>query len=225
MRNGNFGRVFAGYGTDERYMAGGNTTFLHENRKISIVGNFNNVNQQNFAQQDLLGVTSTSTQRGGGGGGRSGGGGPRGGGGGNPNGGSFGSSSNFLVGQQNGINKTNAAGINYTDNWGSKVVATASYFFNSTSNNTDELVNRQYFLKAIPNYNQNTLSGSTNTNHRVNMRLEYKIDSNNQLIIAPNISFQQNTSARNVTTSFFNQNTSEISSRTTNTNSSDRFRL
>src|SRR5215218_5040487 len=67
MRNGQFGRVFAGYGTDERYAAGGNATILKENRRISLVGNFNNTNQQNFSQQDLLGVTSTNNQRGSGG--------------------------------------------------------------------------------------------------------------------------------------------------------------
>ncbi|HWJ91658.1 MAG TPA: carboxypeptidase-like regulatory domain-containing protein, partial [Flavisolibacter sp.] len=57
MRNGQFGRVFAGYGTDNRYAAGGNATLLHNNRRISLVGNFNNTNQQNFSQQYLLGVT------------------------------------------------------------------------------------------------------------------------------------------------------------------------
>ncbi|HEY0058350.1 MAG TPA: carboxypeptidase-like regulatory domain-containing protein, partial [Flavisolibacter sp.] len=110
MRNGQFGRVFAGYGTNERYAAGGNSTFLKENRKISIVGNFNNVNQQNFASQDLLGVSNNGQNSGrqGGGGGRPQQGG-RGGGGGNFGGGN----NNFLVGQQNGINKTNAFGINY----------------------------------------------------------------------------------------------------------------
>jgi uncharacterized membrane protein YgcG len=112
MRNGQFGRVYAGYGTDERYSAGGNATILKNNRRISIVGNFNNVNQQNFSQQDLLGVTS-NTQRGGGGGGFRGGGsrgGPGGGGGGFQGGGNN-NAGNFLVGQQNGINRTNALGI------------------------------------------------------------------------------------------------------------------
>ena len=51
--------IMPAYGTDGRYQAGGNTTLLKENRKISVVGNFNNVNQQNFASQDLLGVTSS----------------------------------------------------------------------------------------------------------------------------------------------------------------------
>jgi hypothetical protein len=58
MRNGQFGRIYAGYGTDDRYSAGGNVSFFKDDRRISVVGNFNNINQQNFASQDLLGVTS-----------------------------------------------------------------------------------------------------------------------------------------------------------------------
>ncbi|MES2880636.1 MAG: TonB-dependent receptor [Bacteroidota bacterium] len=197
MRNGQFGRVFAGYGTDDRYAAGGNTTLLKENRRISIVGNFNNTNQQNFSQQDLLGVTSSSNNRGGGGqqGGNRGG-----GGGGNFGGGNFGGGgNNFLVGQQNGINKTNAFGINYSDVWNKKLTVTGSYFFNSTTNNTFQLGNVQYLNPAVSRIDRiadTTTASSTNTNHRVNMRFEWRIDSNNQLTIAPNLSFQENESYR-----------------------------
>ncbi|RYZ43855.1 MAG: TonB-dependent receptor, partial [Sphingobacteriales bacterium] len=103
MRNGQFGRVFAGYGTDSRYSAGGNVSFFNGDRRISVVGMANNINVQNFATEDLLGVTSSASgnQRGGRGGGRQGGGG---------GGGSFRSSgqNNFLVGQQSGINKANS---------------------------------------------------------------------------------------------------------------------
>ena len=218
MRNGQFGRVYAGLGSDGRYTAGGNSTLLKDNRKISFVGNFNNINQQNFSAQDLLGVTSTGGSGGRGGNARGGGG--RGGGGGNFGGG--GNTSNFLVGQQNGINKTNAAGINYTDNWGKKMIVTGSYFYNNTINNTNEFVNRQYFLKGIPSYNQNTLSGSNNTNHRINLRFEYRIDSANQLIITPSASIQQNSSERSVETSFINATTMALKSRTKNLTSSDR---
>ncbi|ANE53521.1 hypothetical protein SY85_15405 [Flavisolibacter tropicus] len=215
MRNGHFGRVFAGYGTDDRYQAGGNATLLKGNRRISLVGNFNNINQQNFSQQDLLGVTSNAQRGGGGGGPRGGGGGPRGGSGnrgqgsGNQGGGNFGgfgSSGNFLVGQQNGINRTKAFGINYSDLWGKKVTVSASYFFNNTDNTTSELTNRQYYLTTIPNIRENNNNNSQNTNHRFNMRLEYRIDSSNQLIITPNLSFQNNDakSLRN-TLRFFNE--------------------
>ena len=54
MKNGQFGRVYGGYGTDDRYAAGGNISFFKGNRRLSFVGNFNNVNQQNFRSQDFL---------------------------------------------------------------------------------------------------------------------------------------------------------------------------
>ncbi len=60
MRNGQFGRMYAGYGTDDRYSAGGNVSFFKNNRRLSLVGLLNNINQQNFSSQDLLGVTSNS---------------------------------------------------------------------------------------------------------------------------------------------------------------------
>ena len=67
-KNGQFGRVYAGYGTEDRYAAGGNISFFKGDRRISLVGLFNNVNQQNFSSEDLLGVSGGS----GGGGGRGG---------------------------------------------------------------------------------------------------------------------------------------------------------
>jgi uncharacterized membrane protein YgcG len=228
MRNGQFGRVYAGYGTDAHYSAGGNATILKDNRRISLVGNFNNTNQQNFSQQDLLGVTSNS-QRGGGGGNRGGGGRPqgggnRGGGGGGGFSGNFGNSSNFLVGQQNGINKTNAFGINYSDLWGKKITTTGSYFYNHTNNNTNEIANTQYITGKpddISDVSDTTIAGSRNTNHRINLRMEYKIDSNNQLIITPNLSFQDNNSDRNVSslTHFFPQGSGSININQNITNS------
>lgn len=205
MRNGQFGRVFAGYGTGRRYQAGGNTTILKENKRISVVGNLNNINQQNFSQQDLLGVTSAAQgggrrQRRGNNGGRTGNPGNTGGGG---NNGGFNNSSNFLVGRQNGINKTNAFGINYSDTWSKKVTATGSYLFNNTNNTTSEIANTQYFASSFSSIVDTTLSGSRNNNHRFNLRLEYKIDSFNQLIITPSLNFQENKADRQVGTETF----------------------
>jgi hypothetical protein len=193
IRNGQFGRIYAGAGTDERYSAGGNVSFFKENRRISIVGNFNNINQQNFASQDLLGVTSS------GGGNRGGGGNPRGGGGGNPRGGGgfggFGGSENFSVGQQAGISKTNAIGINFSDKWGKKADVQASYFFNNSNNGNERILKSETIFGGKTQFvNQNSLSESKNSNHRFNMRLEYRFDSSNSLIISPNLSFQDNNS-------------------------------
>jgi len=201
IKNGQFGRIYAGYGTNDRYSAGGNVSFFKGDRRISLVGNLNNINQQNFATQDLLGVTSSGGGNRGGGGGNFGGGGNRGGGGGGGNrggggGGAFGGGENFSVGQQSGINATNAFGLNYGDKWSKKIDVTGSYFFNNSNNNNDQLLKSQTLFRGKTQYtDQASLSASKNYNHRFNMRFEYKIDSSNSLIISPSLNFQNNKSA------------------------------
>lgn len=190
LKNGQFGRFYAGYGTDERYQAGGNVSFFKNNRRISLVGLANNINQQNFGSQDLLGVTSSGGGRGGFGGG---------GGRGGPGGGFGGGQSGFTVGQQNGISKTNAIGVNYSDKWGKKIDVSGSYFFNNSNLNNDVLTNRQSLAKpdSILYADESTMSRTNNYNHRVNFRMEYRIDSANSLIITPSLSFQRNKSRSN----------------------------
>jgi hypothetical protein len=197
MRNGQFGRVYAGYGTDDRYSAGGNVSFFKNNRRISVVGLLNNINQQNFGTQDLLGVTSNAT---GGRGGGGGGGGPRSGSGGRGGGaGGFGGQENFMVGQQPGISTTNAFGINYSDKW-KKDCVSGSYFFNRNKNNNDQSLNRRNLgLDTIQFYDELSRQISENFSHRFNMRLEYKIDSSNSLIISPSLNFQKNNSENGYT--------------------------
>lgn len=191
MRNGQFGRIYGGYGTDERYAAGTSMNFFSGNKRINVIGLFNNINQQNFSGEDLLGVSGAANTGRGNQGGR-GGGGNRGGGG--PGGGNSG---NFQIGPQPGIAKTNAAGINFSDLWlNKKMEFTGSYFFNNSHTVTNTNTNRELFLPGDTSqyYKEKRNSVADNTNHRVNMRLEYKIDSNNTLIIAPNLSFQSNRS-------------------------------
>ena len=180
MRTGNFGRIYAGYGTDGRYSGGGNVSFFNNARRISLLGLVNNVNQQNFSSQDLIGATS--------GGGR--GGGRRGGrGGGNFRGGSSG----FLVGPQSGIAKTNAFGINYSDAWGKKIDVAGSYFFNNSVTDNNQTINQQNFIKDTSQfYDENTISNNKNNNNRVNFRLTYKMDSSNTILVTSSLNFQNN---------------------------------
>ncbi|GJM33886.1 MAG: hypothetical protein DHS20C18_28870 [Saprospiraceae bacterium] len=187
MRTGQFGKLFAGYGTDGRYQLGGNVNIFNGDQRISIIGQSNNINEQNFATEDLLGVVGSS---GGGRGGRGGGG--RGGRGGR--GGGQGSVNDFLVSQQGGISGTNAAGINFTDKWGEKLEVTASYFFNRSSNTSEQILARQFVdtEEFLDRYTEQSLSESTNTNHRVNARLEYKINDKNTIIWRPQFTWQGN---------------------------------
>lgn len=210
--NGQFGKVYAGYGTKDLYAAGGNINLFNGDRRISIIGLSNNINQQNFSTEDILGVINSSgNQRGGG---APGGGGGRRGGPPRPGGGT--DVNDFLVGNQNGIAQTNSIGINYSDVWGKKIKVSGSYFYNSTDNNKQTELNRQYILSDTSLlYNENSTTNSLNQNHRLNLRLEYEMDSNNSFIISPRVSVQDN----NTNTSLYGQsmyNSDVINSTATN---------
>lgn len=178
-KNGQFGRAYAGYGTDDRYAAGGSLNLFKGDQRVSILGLFNNVNQQNFSSQDLAGVNANAS--GGGGRGR---GGFRGGGGNN----------NFFVGNDIGIINTNSVGLNYSDKWGKKVNFTGSYFFNNTGNTLNQITNRETVVSEdfTQLYQENLINTVDNSNHRFNGRLEADINEKNSLIVTPNISFQNN---------------------------------
>jgi hypothetical protein len=124
FRQGTFGKLSAGYGDEERYRAGGNVNFFNDNQRITLLGQINNVNEQNFSMEDILGVM-------GGGGGRMGGrGGFMGGAGqlfsGMAGGGmrsvNFrgGPMSDFFVNTLNGLSTTKAFGVNYSNVFGEK---------------------------------------------------------------------------------------------------------
>lgn len=199
--NGQFGKVYGGYGSEERYLAGGNINIFDGDRRISLIGLSNNVNQQNFTNEDLLGVIGSAGRRGGGGGFRRAGGGGRSSGGGgirfrrpDGGGGSRTDPSNFLVGNQAGVNTTTALGINYSDRWSNRLEVTGSYFFNTADNTSDILLDREYFLTDTQSqfYNETNNATSSNHNHRFTMRMEYTINENSSLLFLPRISTQRN---------------------------------
>jgi len=174
-RNGEFGKIYAGYGQEDRYQAGGNINIFNGDQRTSIIGLSNNINQQNFSTDDLLGVTGSSgnSRRG-----------RRGRGGAN----------NFLVGQQAGIANTNSIGLNFSDKWGEKVDFSGSYFFNRSDNTLDQDIEQEYFGEDIGGdiYSETNLTESGNQNHRVQGRINIELDENNTLRIQPRISWQDN---------------------------------
>lgn len=103
---------------------------------------------------------------------------------------------NFSIGQQNGISTTHALGLQYSDAWQPGMEVEGNYFFNLTDNVRDQLTNRQYFLTADTSqyYKESNLTDGKNYNHRLNLRLDYAIDSVNRIIITPRVSLQSNAS-------------------------------
>ncbi|MEI6059357.1 MAG: TonB-dependent receptor [Bacteroidota bacterium] len=174
---GQFGKFSAGYGTDGHYLVGANVNFFKGQRRITLLGMSNNVNQQNFSAEDVIGSGSGGRQQG-------------------MPGGRSGGSPSMQVGPQSGVFNTNAIGVNYTDAWGSKLTLNASYFWNQGENTTNKQVNRQYIQggEVSQYYNELSSSKTDNSNHRLNMRIEYSPDSSNSFILTPRLSVQDNTS-------------------------------
>lgn len=171
-RNGKFGKIYGGYGTNDHYNAGLNINSFNKDQRITLIGMSNNINVQNFSSEDLAGVS--------GGGGR---GGFRGRGG-----------DSFLTGTQNGITNTNSFGLNFTDRLSPKATLESSYFFNQTSNTNNEFTSRQFATDGSDYYSAQNRSDTDDSNHRLNMRIEYNINDNNRLVIRPSVSFQDNES-------------------------------
>lgn len=187
-KDGRFGNIYGGYGDRERYKAGININFFKGDRRINILGQFNNVNQQNFSSADLLGISSArrkgKKKRGGA------------------------SSKNFLVPKRGGINTTNAGGINYQNFWGKKAELSASYFYNQSDNINELLSFRDFFNTQVPYaITENSIDESTNTNHRFNSKFKYKFDDKNILTLIPALTIQDNLGRSDGETQTFSNDT------------------
>ncbi|WP_412060593.1 outer membrane beta-barrel protein [Rubrivirga sp. IMCC45206] len=182
MQNGQFGRAYVGAGAEGEYLAGGNVSLLDGDRRITIVGLTNNVDQQNFATEDLLGVAGSSTGRRGGGGGRRGGG---------------TDVSALLVPDQSGLNATNALGVNYSDVLlGGDLRLTGSYVYNATDTDLDALLTREYTTgdAVSQRYAETDAADGTNTNHQLSVRAQYNVTDRTELTVEPRLTVQNNAS-------------------------------
>lgn len=171
-RVGKFGRMNAAMGNQDRYSLSGNYNYRNGGNRYTVIGMTNNVNQQNFSNQDLLGVMGGSGR------GRR--------------------NSDFYVGNRNGNTVTNALGVDFNTEWLENMDVRGSYFYNSANNQLEQLSNREYILGQNANQlnMRESQSESKNYNHRLNLRIEYEIDSMNSISFRPDLSFQNHNSGR-----------------------------
>ncbi|WP_316735260.1 outer membrane beta-barrel family protein [Pedobacter aquatilis] len=172
MKKGYFGNSTVGYGTNDRYDASLNVNKFDNDQQFSFIGQFNNVNKQNF----------------GGGGGQ-----------GNGFGGGGGGGRGFNIGGGNsssgggGITTTNAAGLNFGDTYKDGTQIQGSYFFNKSSVFNEQTSNTQTLLgNTSQNVNNYLNSNSDRTNHRFNFMIDTKLDSSTSIKIQPNVAYTEN---------------------------------
>src|SRR6185312_12830223 len=119
-RKGYFGKTVVGDGTNENYDLSINMHRFDGNSQLSVLGQGNDINKQNFTPQDIFGG-------GGGGGGRRGGGGAQ----------------ASTSPQSNGVTTVWAGGINYRNTYGTNpnhsTDVYGSYFYNSQHVSVDQI--------------------------------------------------------------------------------------
>lgn len=209
-RKGYFGKLTGAGGTNEDYDESINMHRFDGNQQISLLGQGNDINKQNFTLQDIFGS-------GGGGGGRRGG---NGGGGGGP--------AAATSPQSTGVTTVWAGGANYRNTFGTKTDLYGSYFYNAQhtvvrqTDSSISPVQTNYPTDSALVSNGNNYNISRIQNHRLYLNLESRIDSNNSLVFRPNLTFQKSTPSGTAFTQETDNHLNPINSsynRTSSTNS------
>ncbi|MEO6316876.1 MAG: outer membrane beta-barrel family protein [Chitinophagaceae bacterium] len=217
-KNGYFGKINVGGGTDKRYDNNLSFNKFKGSQQISVIGAINNTNKQGFSFSDIISTMGGFGNGGPGGGGGFGGGGqggPGGGGGGFGGGGAPGGGQMIATrggiaglgfgGSSNGVTSSISGGLNYRDSWGSKIDVSGSYFISHTKNTSVQNIFRQTFFPddSTTNSNDDRISENQNTNHRFNLRFEYRIDSMNSILYTPSFTVQHSDGFSNDTSTVF----------------------
>lgn len=213
-RKGYFGKFVGGDGTDEYYDESLNLHRFNGNTQMSLLGQGNDVNKQNFTAQDIFGS-------GGGGGGRRGGNG--GGGGGGPA-----ASTSY---QSNGITTVWAGGFNYKNTLGTdpnhSTDIYGSYFYNyqhvvlkQTDSSINPVSTTDGSDSALTTVGNSTAISRISA-HRIFLNVESRLDSNNSIIFRPNITLQKSTPSGSSYTAEYDNHGNPIYSELGNTSSTN----
>ena len=180
-KKGVFGKITVGGGTAERLEGRFNFNSFKGARQMSAIGMANNTNTEGFSFMDIMNFTGELGRM-------------MKGGNGNlhinitaddPN-------TAFPGGNNMGIRSIWGGGLNYNNIIGNKVDFTSNYFYNHYNPQTESQLQRQYILPDSSYfYNQNSLSNTINSSHRLNLGIDYIIDSFYSLKISPSLSYQQ----------------------------------
>ena len=176
---GYFGNVTGGAGTDSRYLSSVSVNKFNNDQQLSVLSNMNNTNASLFnygsmggAMGNMMGGMARSMGIGRGGGGV---------------GAAIGN-----LGNNDGLNTTKSIGLNYRDNWGSKISVYGSYSFSDKGTSTIKTSTQQsIFQDKTSSYLQASDNYTLVDNHRFSFNMEYKIDSMNYIKFSPSVSYNK----------------------------------
>lgn len=179
-KKGAFGKINGGGGTDGRFEGRFNVNSFKGARQMSAIGMANNTNTEGFSFMDMMNFTGELGRM------------MRGGGNFNINISEDNPMAGVLGNNNSGIRTIWGGGLNYNNIIGKKVELTSNYFYNHFNPKTETYRQRQYILPdSTYFYNQHSLSDNINNSHRLNLGIDYVIDTFHSLKISPSIGYQQ----------------------------------
>ena len=150
---GQFGKMTAGYGNDDRYQAAASVNFFNDQQRWTVTGISNNINLTSFtADPNSQGEERT----------------------------------------QDGEINTNNIGLQYSNTFFKKLDVSGNYGFNNSRNQADGELLRDYILPSREDqiYEEFNSTERNDLDHRLNMRVEYRINEKNTLIFLPRIAIK-----------------------------------
>ena len=168
---GYFSRFTAGGGTDERYELSGIGNYFKDDLRVSVLASSNNINSSGFSMDevfDMMGGRGRSVM--------------------------IRSNGTFAVngmnfGSDQGITKSETAGLNFTNEWNKKYELTGDYFFAKSDTETASVVERETFLPDRTFYTDIISEANiVNENHRANLSFEVELDTMTRIAVRPAVS-------------------------------------
>ncbi|WOI22725.1 outer membrane beta-barrel protein [Nonlabens ulvanivorans] len=201
-----FSRLTAGAGTDDRYSMSGIVNYFKDSFRVSVLGSSNNINSPGFSFDeiyDAMGNSAYSISR-------------------NSNG-SFGING-ISFGGSGGITSSRSAGLSLANDWDEKVELTGSYFY---GNNDTETQTNNRTTTFLPDREFMTTSSSRGRSmgdsHRINTRVEVKLDTLTTISIEPSYNQSSNNSLSNRISNTQDDTGQEIDIETSNNSNSDNY--
>lgn len=180
-KKGSFGKIMAGAGTDNRKEGRFNVNSFKGARQMSVIGMGNNTNAEGFSFMDMMNFSGElgRMMRGGGG---------------NVN--VNVSTSNPMAGMtgsnNQGIRTIWGGGINYNNIIGNKIDFTSNYFYNHFNPQVNTSSRRQYLLPDSSYfYDKNAVTDNKSNSHRLNLGIDYLIDTFHSIRFNPSFGYQQ----------------------------------
>lgn len=167
---GYFARTTVGGGTDERYELSGIGNYFKDDLRVSVLASSNNINSSGFSMDEVFDMMSGRARsimiR---------------------NNGTF-AVNGMNFGSDQGITKSETAGLNFTNDWNKKYELTGDYFYGKSDTETASVVERETFLPDRSFYTDViSKANMVNQNHRANLAFEVKLDTMTRIAIRPSV--------------------------------------